>query len=586
MTLQQVEFPPSSFAPTQRDDVISGTMDPTDRDTFAPRHTGPNVFPNFLYWGRLVRLAHKQHLLAVRDITFGYTATYQQLLTDVLHYRNLVYSKLDADTRGRLDRDEEVFINVLGPGGYEFTVAFLALMALGVVIVPISPDLPVKEAKYFATKCTSVAVLTAKKCMKLGGELESTMRKEGKSNFQLIEIAPFVMQKPLPLDRILVSSDKYFDMNKSGQIIFTSGTTGPPKGAVKRRGFFIDVATMFSDQYDMREGDLVLHVLPVHHATGTTLTLLPFLWAGGTIEFRSGGFNVEWTWERIKKGDLDFFSGVPTIYMRLMAYYEQHLSKLPQSQRIEYDNGAARIRSMLCGTSALPRPLQNKWTNLRGGKAILTRYGLTEAGNAFNVAPWQKNIPDGAVGTKMAGVDAKLSAYPEGEILIKSPIMFSKYLYDREATANSLDEEGYFKTGDIARKEGDYYFILGRASVDIIKSGGYKISALDIEREILGLDYVAEVMVVGVEDEEFGQRVAAAIVLKPDFQQQGLTLERLRSDLRSSLAGYKMPTLLRIVDELRKNATGKVIKKVLVGEYFPSQDAEGVQKWAGKKSKL
>ena len=563
-------------------------IDPADRDTFAPKHLGPNVFPNFLYWGRLVRLAHKHQLLAVRDITFGYTATYQQLLTDVLHYRNLIHSRLDRETQARLDRDEEVFVNVLGPGGYEFTVAFLALMALGIVIVPISPDLPVKEAKYFATKCTSVAVLTAQKCMKLGGELESVMRETGHSSFQRIEIAPYVMQPPLPVDQILVSSDKYFDMNKSGQIIFTSGTTGPPKGAVKRRGFFIDVATMFCDQYDMREGDLVLHVLPVHHATGTTLTLLPFLWAGGTIEFRSGGFDTSWTWERIAKGDLDFFSGVPTIYMRLMAYYEQHLSKLSPNQLAKYATGAQRIRSMLCGTSALPRPLQNKWTTLRNGKPILVRYGLTEAGNAFNVAPWQAaDIPDGSVGTKMAGVDAKLTSYPEGEILIKSPIMFSKYLYDREATANSLDAEGFFKTGDIARKEGDFYFILGRASVDIIKSGGYKISALDIEREILGLDYVAEVMVAGVEDEEFGQRVAAAIVLKPDDKERGLTLEKLRADLRSSLAGYKMPTLLRLIEgELGKNATGKVIKKALIPVYFPSQEAEGVQKWVGKKSKL
>ncbi|ETN40919.1 uncharacterized protein HMPREF1541_05199 [Cyphellophora europaea CBS 101466] len=561
-------------------------MDLDDRDSYAPKHVGPNVFPNFLYWGRLVRLAHKQHLVAVRDVTFGYTASYQQLLTDVLHFRNHLRSRMDASTLSRIDSDQEVFANVLGPGGYEFTVAFLALVALGVVVVPISMDLPVKEATYFATKCKSVAVVTASKCMKLGRELEGVMRQTARSDFQCVEIAPHLMQTPLPLDQIIVSSDKYFDMNKSGMIIFTSGTTGPPKGAVKRRGFFVDVATMFSDQYDMREGDKVLHVLPVHHATGVTLTLLPFLWAGGSIEFRSGGFDVAWTWDRIMKGDLDFFSGVPTIYMRLMAHYEQVLKKLPEQRRVAYDQGARRIRSMLCGTSALPRPLQNNWTALRDGKPILTRYGLTEAGNAFNVAPWLKNLPDGTVGPKMAGVDVKLTSYPEGEILIKSPIMFSKYLFDREATEKSLDAEGYFKTGDIGRKDGDYYFILGRASVDIIKSGGYKISALDIEREILGLDYVAEVMVVGVEDEEFGQRVAAAIVLKPDDKNDGLTLDRLRQDLRSSLAGYKMPTLLRVVDELRKNATGKVIKKVLVTELFPSQEAEGVQKWTSRKSKL
>lgn len=137
-------------------------------------------------------------------------------------------------------------------------------------------------------------------------------------------------------------------------------------------------------------------------------------------------------------------------------------------------------------------------------------------------------------------------------------------------------------TTDIARKEGDFYFILGRASIDIIKSGGYKISALDIEREILGLDYVAEVMCVPVEDEEFGNRVAAAIVLREDLR-KSLTIDELRADLRKSLAGYKMPTLLRVVKEIRKNATGKVIKKVLVGELFPPSGSPEVQTWKSKK---
>lgn len=117
--------------------------------------------------------------------------------------------------------------------------------------------------------------------------------------------------------------------------------------------------------------------------------------------------------------------------------------------------------------------------------------------------------------------------------------MFNKYLHDAPATRAALDEEGYFKTGDIARREGKWYFILGRRDIDIIKSGGYKISALDIEREVLGLEYVSEVMVVGVEDEEYGQRVAAAVVLRGDLR-DSLGIEELRGDLRGCLAGYKL----------------------------------------------
>lgn len=354
---------------------------------------------------------------------------------------------------------------------------------------------------------------------------------------------------------------------------------------MKRRGFLIDAANQFADLHGISEGDQVLHTLPVHHATGITVTLLPFLWSGGTIEFRGGSFDTAWTWERLRRADLDFFSGVPTIYMRLMQHFEQHLAGLSHAH--EYAKGASRVRAMLCGTSALPRPLQQKWTKLRG-KPILTRYGGTEFGNAFTVTPWlaEQGIPDGTVGTKAPGVDLRLSGGDEGEVLMRTPIMFSKYLFDEEATMKALDGEGYFKTGDIARREGDFYFILGRESIDIMKSGGYKISALDIEREILGLDYVAEVMVVGVEDEEFGQRVAAAVVLRHDLRRT-LSIDQLRADLRDSLAGYKMPTLFRLVDEIRKNATGKVVKKVLVKELFPPSGDQAVQRWTNKsQSKL
>lgn len=172
--------------------------------------------------------------------------------------------------------------------------------------------------------------------------------------------------------------------------------------------------------------------------------------------------------------------------------------------------------------------------------------------------------------------------------------MFSKYLYDPEATARAHDAEGYFRTGDIARKDGKYYWIIGRASLDIIKSGGYKISALDIERELLALPYIAEAMVVGVPDEEYGQRVGALVSLQEEeltdafLETYGnnefiLTIEDVRRDLRNRLAGYKLPTLLRIVDgELPKTVTGKVQKKILGPRFFPIdyQTCPEVQQWA------
>jgi malonyl-CoA/methylmalonyl-CoA synthetase len=146
----------------------------------------------------------------------------------------------------------------------------------------------------------------------------------------------------------------------------------------------------------------------------------------------------------------------------------------------------------------------------------------------------------------------------------------------------------------VARRQGKHYFIVGRASQDIIKSGGYKLSALDIEREILSLPYISEVIVVGVTDEEFGQRVGAILSIQEeeiseDFcrdhgnERFVLTLDDLRRDLRRRLAGYKLPTLLRVVQgDLPKTASGKVLKKVLGAKYFPPEypSIPEVQYWA------
>lgn len=163
-----------------------------------------------------------------------------------------------------------------------------------------------------------------------------------------------------------------------------------------------------------------------------------------------------------------------------------------------------------------------------------------------------------------------------------------RYISDDRATREAHDSDGYFKTGDIARRSGQYYFILGRASLDIIKSGGYKISALDIERDILSLPYVSEVMVVGVTDEEYGQRVAAAITLRAgQATNRKLSIDELRKDLRGILTGYKLPTLLRIVDgELPKNVSGKVLKKVLGPQLFPPgyRAIPEVQVWTRQQS--
>ena len=214
---------------------------PFDRCDSLPAHSGPNVFPNFLLFSRLVRLAHRP-LLAVRDVTFGFKATYTQLLSDVLLLRNSLRQQLDPAIVARVDHGEEVYILLLGPGGYEFTVGFLGVVAFGAAVVPLAPSLPLKEALYFAKKANAVAILTAEHCIELGSGIRETMVKST-SCFREILLRPHVMQPCMNPEDFQVSSDRYVDLNAPAYVLFTSGTTGPPKGGVKRRGFLCDVVS-------------------------------------------------------------------------------------------------------------------------------------------------------------------------------------------------------------------------------------------------------------------------------------------------------------------------------------------------------
>lgn len=544
-------------------------MSSRDRTAFVPLHQGDNVLPNSPFFSRLLRYAHEDPpRLAIRDVKLQCEQTYLNLLNDVLMLRNVLRQHLTYDIVEDLSKGREVYIGIVAPGGYEFTVAMLAMLALGAAVVPMSVALPVEEAFYFVQKSRQVAILCSQSSQSLGLALASYVTTKRGSSLPCVTIASHLQKSALSAREMHISSDEFLDDNAASVVIFTSGTTGPPKGSVMRRAYIHDAALALADHYQITHTDILQHVLPVHHATGLGVMFFPFLFSGACIEYRSGGFSPEYMWERWRKGDLTFFSGVPTMYMRMKRHFEQYLAKSPH--RADYVQGARQFRAMLCGTSALPSPIQSFWTDIRGGKRILTRYGATEFGAVFKVRLEPGDTPDASVGEVAPGIEVKLSEGEEGEVLTKSASMFAKYLDDDAATAAAHDENGFFKTGDIARREGKYYFILGRASLDIIKSGGYKISALDIEREILALPYIEEVMVVGVEDEEFGQRVAALVSLRQDQEQQELKISKLRADLRNRLTGYKLPTLLRIVEgELPKTSTGKVLKRVLGPKFFP-----------------
>ena len=255
--------------------------------------------------------------------------------------------------------------------------------------------LPVEEALYYVRKSQSVAVLTSARCLDLGRKVEREIKKTSDPTFMSLELRPLIFNPIIPPSEIIISSDHFLNYHGAGIVIFTSGTSGPPKGAVRSRAFLIEAATTLMDVYELRRTDLVMHTLPVHHATGIGTTFLPFVLCGGCIEFYSGGFDASQFWERWRKGGLTIFSGVPTLYMRLMRYYEENICKRPASEQAGYVQAVRNFKALMCGTSALPRPLQQKWSKLLGnGRRILERYGTTEFSSAMSVSAKDTQVPD------------------------------------------------------------------------------------------------------------------------------------------------------------------------------------------------
>nr|KAJ3411490.1 hypothetical protein HK105_002623 [Polyrhizophydium stewartii] len=268
--------------------------------------------------------------------------------------------------------------------------------------------------------------------------------------------------------------------------------------------------------------------------------------------------------------DLSLFMAVPTIYAKLAAHYD---TMSPEDKQ-RATEACSQFRLMVSGSSALPQVVAEKWRAISGHE-LLERYGMTEVGMALG-NPIDGPRVLGEVGVPFSGVEARivnpdtgadLTASPNepGHLQIRGPQVFDRYWGREEATREAFSEPGHwFLTGDVACcTERGTFKILGRASVDIIKVGGYKISALDIEREILDHPDVAEVAVVGIPSTEWGERIGAIVVHKPATAGQ-LSLDSLRTWLASRLAPYKLPTRLLIVDEIPKNAMGKVNKKELV----------------------
>ncbi len=354
------------------------------------------------------------------------------------------------------------------------------------------------------------------------------------------------------------------DATRRALIIYTSGTTSRPKGVVTTHNIIKAQITTLTKAWGWTTNDYILHTLPLHHVHGIINILYSALWSGAKCEMMPK-FDAKEVWEKFAQGDLSLFMAVPTVYNRLIGYWEG--LRVEEQQRLSA--GVEKMRLMVSGSAALPVSVLLKWKEI-SGHTLLERYGMTEIGMAVSNPllgerkPGFIGMPLPNVEMILVGENGELITGPDdmGEIRVKSPSVFLEYWNKPEVTRDSF-VDGWFCTGDIAMRDRDgYYRILGRNSVDIIKSGGYKISALEIEEVLRKHPNVKEVAVVGIPNEKWGEMVATAIVTKP--RNHFISLESLRAWASEYLAKYKLPNEVMMLNDLPRNAMGKVTKPALV----------------------
>lgn len=388
----------------------------------------------------------------------------------------------------------------------------------------------------------------------------STLLFDSEADSLLAPIASGRAIRALPYEQLLASQPGELP-DVSGEqramILYTSGTTNRPKGAVTTHANVAAQIMSLVDAWEWSADDRILLCLPLHHVHGIINVVSCALWSGAACEMLPR-FDAHAVWERIYGGKLSLFMAVPTIYVKLIAAWEA----VSPERRAGLSHACGKFRLMVSGSAALPVGTLERWKEI-SGHTLLERYGMTEIGMAISNPLRGKRVP-GSVGTPLPGVEVRLvdeqgkpvAPGTPGEIEVRGPGVFAEYWCKPGATREAF-RNGWFRTGDAAVIENGVYRILGRTSIDILKTGGHKVSALEIEEALRRHPAVTECAVVGVPDSEWGERVAVALVLRTG---ETIDLPSLRAWAKQFLAPYKLPSWLLVMDALPRNAMGKVLK--------------------------
>lgn len=478
---------------------------------------------------------HKDRIALVSD---GNSYSYGQLLEASLNASAFLLN-------GNKDLNE-ARIAFLIPPSFEYTSVQWGIWSAGGIAVPLCVLHPLPSIQY-VLEDTQVKMVIAHQ-----DYLEFLRPLEDEIEITLVSLETILQEGKADLPDV--------DLKRRALILYTSGTTSKPKGVVTTHANIEAQITTLVKAWEWEKDDYILNILPLHHVHGIINVMSCALWSGACCEFLSK-FDSKAVWEIIASGRLTLFMAVPTIYYKLISFWE---ASEPKEQQ-ELSKTAAKLRLMVSGSAALPVPVLEKWRAITD-QTLLERYGMTEIGMGLSNSYRGERRP-GHVGLPLPGVEMRLvdssnnsvKENESGEFQIKGPSVFKEYWQKPNATRQAFTKDGWFITGDIGMLNNGLYKILGRDSVDIIKSGGYKISALEIEDVLRKHDLVDDSAVVGFPDEEWGEVVSACVV----SEKAKIDFDEISNWLKEYLPAYKIPRKYILRRELPRNVLGKVTKNEL-----------------------
>ncbi|WP_405666117.1 acyl-CoA synthetase [Streptomyces sp. NBC_01527] len=430
----------------------------------------------------------------------------------------------------------------------ETVVAVVAALRAGVPAVPLNPKSGTRELAHIVTDSAPSAVLAG-----AGDVLPPVLAALDRKDVDTAAAAAdgVVFPEPSPESPAL--------------IVYTSGTTGPPKGAILPRRAIAASLDALADAWQWTGDDVLVHALPLFHVHGLILGVLGPLRLGGSVR-HLGRFSTQGVARELSSGATMLF-GVPTMYHRIA---ETLGTTAPAAAELAEALAGARL--LVSGSAALPVH-DHERIAAATGRRVIERYGMTETLMNTGVRADGEPRP-GTVGTPLRGVEFRLveedgtplgdptAEDAVGEIQVRGPNLFAGYLNRPDATAAAFAEGGWFRTGDMAALDADGYVrIVGRKATDLIKSGGYKIGAGEIENALLDHPGVREAAVTGEPDPDLGERIVAWVV--PADPAAPPTEAELADHVAALLAPHKRPRTVRYLEALPRNDMGKIMKRSL-----------------------